>query len=122
MTDNIELAGGARFTHETKTTIEGNTFVHPNFTAGFLPAGVFLTNKFKDDNISPEVTLSWKPQPNLNIYAAYKTGYKSGGASIPVSISPTSTAESLGFGPEKAKGGESGIKGKLLDRRRTVKQ
>jgi outer membrane receptor protein involved in Fe transport len=55
--------------------------------------------------------------PNLNIYAAYKTGYKSGGASIPTTITANLTNESIGFGEEKSRGGELGFKGSILDRR-----
>ena len=68
---------------------------------------MFLTNKFEDTNFSPEVT-SAKPTPDLNIYAAYKTGYKSGGASIPTTITANLTNESIGFGPEESEGGEIG--------------
>ncbi len=119
LTDQIELAGGARYTHEKKTTIEGNTYVDPRVPAAFniMPQGVFLNNRFKDNNVSPEVTLSYKPTRDLNIYAAYKTGYKSGGASIPTTITANLTDDSIGFGPEKSKGVELGIKGSLLDRR-----
>lgn len=117
ITDTIELAGGARFTHETKDTVQGNTYVHPTSINVLLPAGLMLKHNFKDDNISPEVTLSWRPQDDLTIYAAYKTGYKSGGASIPTGMTMSLLETDLGFGPEKAKGGEIGIKGLALDRR-----
>ncbi len=121
LTDQIELAGGARVTHEKKKTSEGNTYVDPRVPGSFniMPQGVFLTNRFKDDNVSPEVTLSYKPTRDLNIYAAYKTGYKSGGASIPTTITANLTDESIGFGAEKSKGFELGMKGSLLDRRLT---
>ena len=78
---------------------------------------MFLTNKFEDTNFSPEVTLSYKPTPDLNIYAAYKTGYKSGGASIPTTITANLTNESIGFGPEESEGGEIGLKGRLFNGR-----
>ncbi len=120
ITPTLELAGGARFTHETKRTREGNTYVHPNFRASFLAPGLVIENNFKDDNISPEVTLTWKPVRDITLYGAYKTGYKSGGASIPTSITPDATSESLAFGPEQSEGGEIGFKGQLFDRRLTV--
>lgn len=117
ITDNVELAGGARYTKEDKTTRQGNLYVDDRVPAAYniKPQGVFLTNKFNDENWSPEVTLSYKPTPNLNIYAAYKTGYKSGGASIPTTITNVLTNESIGFGAEKSRGGELGIKGRLFD-------
>jgi outer membrane receptor protein involved in Fe transport len=121
LASNVELAGGARFTHEAKTTTEGNLYVDPRVPATFniMPQGVFLTNRFKDNNVSPEVTLSYKPTPDLNLYVAYKTGYKSGGASIPTTITANLTDESIGFGPEKSRGGEIGFKGRILDHRLT---
>lgn len=117
--ENVELTGGARFTHESKTTSEGNTYVDARVPAAYniKAQGVFLTNKFSDSTVSPEVTLSYKPTPDLNLYAAYKTGYKSGGASIPTTITATLTNESIGFGPETSRGGEVGFKGRILDRR-----
>src|SRR3546814_14404152 len=51
-----------------------------------------------------------------DVYAAYKTGYKSGGFSAPGNLSITATADSLRVESEKAKGGEFGIKSQLLDR------
>src|SRR3546814_1758178 len=65
---------------------------------------------------SPEVTLSWHPIDDTLVYAAYKTGYKSGGFSVPGNLSITATADSLRVESEKAKGGEFGIKSQLLDR------
>lgn len=117
--DNVELAGGARFTHETKTTREGNTYVDARVPAALniMAQGKFLTNKFSDSTVSPEVTLSYKPTPDLNLYAAYKTGYKSGGASIPTTITANLTDDSIGFGPETSRGGEIGFKGRVADRR-----
>ena len=119
---NLLLTGGARYTHEHKLDTEQNTYennnIVPLFNAvlgfpfnPFLPVGTKIVAPTTDDNVSPEVTLSWHPQPNVNIYAAYKTGYKSGGTSNPTALSSSSTATSLSFKPETAKGGEIGMKG-----------
>ncbi|MDE2620200.1 MAG: TonB-dependent receptor [Sphingomonadales bacterium] len=119
--ERIEVTGGARYTHETKDTREANTYVDPRVPAAFaiLGQGIFLQNRFKDDDISPEVTVAYKPRPDLNLYAAYKTGYKSGGASIPTTITNTLDNNSIGFGPERSRGAELGFKGTLLNRRLT---
>lgn len=121
ITDRIELAGGVRYTDEKKTTRQGNLYADARLPASLnvMPQGIFLTNRFEDTNWSPEATLSYKPTPDLNIYAAYKTGYKSGGASIPTTITANLTDESIGFGPEESEGGEIGFKGRALDGRMT---
>ena len=119
---NLELAGGVRWTRETKRVDLGNTYVHSIF-AGFgivNPAGVRLNGRFKDDNFSPEATLSWHPTPNTTLYGAYKTGYKSGGFSNPSILSAGQTINDLSFQPEKAKGGEIGAKGKFINNRLTL--
>jgi outer membrane receptor protein involved in Fe transport len=69
------------------------------------------------DNWSPEATLTWKPQDNLMVYGAYKTGYKSGGFSnsgINSAFSAT-PQEDLTFDPERPKAFEIGMKSTLLD-------
>ncbi len=119
---NLELAGGVRWTRETKRVEVGNTYVNANIAPiGIVnPANVFLSGRFKDDNFSPEATLSWHPTPNTTLYGAYKTGYKSGGFSNPSILSFGQTINDLSFAPEKAKGGEIGAKGKFVDNRLTL--
>ena len=119
---NLELAGGVRWTRETKSVLVENTYVHSIF-AGFgivNPAGVQLNGRFRDSNFSPEATLTWHPTTRTTLYAAYKTGYKSGGFSNPSILSNGQTIQDLSFNPEKAKGGEIGAKGKFVDNRLTL--
>ena len=119
LTDTVELAGGARWTRETKRTSVGNSYVNQNFAPFGITAdeGLFTTGKFADEQVSPEATISWRATPETTLYAAYKTGYKSGGFSNPSILSAGQTINDLGFAPEKADGGEFGFKGELLDRR-----
>lgn len=121
ITPTLTLSGGARYTHDKKRTVLENVFVNDAFfnLLGFnalQPEGSPIVAPYKDSNVSPEVTLSWHPQPDINVYAAFKTGYKAGGTSIASALA-VNTAEGLSFKPEKAYGGEVGIKGLLLDRR-----
>ena len=122
----LELAGGARYSRVKKRARQGqprfvNQLFDPNFTppsptTGYLlPEGVLLHSRLKEDNWSPEATLTWHPAPNQTLYAAYKTGYKSGGIAVPAIVVIGTTAESLVFHPEKAKGGEIGYKARLLN-------
>lgn len=129
---NLELAGGARWTQTKKDVVEGQ----PDYVHAFL-TGVFANYNFyaniKEHNVSPEATLTWHPSPDQTLYAAFKTGYKSGGISQPALITvPTvlpgqtlaqanaAVEESLKFKPEKARGGEIGYKASLLDHRLQV--
>jgi outer membrane receptor protein involved in Fe transport len=116
----VELAGGVRYTRETKDSQLSNTYVH-SLAAGLLsPVGRILRANFKDTNWSPEATLTWRPSTNLTTYVAYKTGYKSGGFGLSaVLIPPTIGADEIAFSSEKVKGYEIGLKGQLLDRRVT---
>ncbi|WP_169711851.1 TonB-dependent receptor [Henriciella litoralis] len=120
VTDAVEVAGGARWTHEEKKTDIGNIFRRPEL-AIFAPAGFRYTPEFSDDNISPEVTISWKPQDNLTIYGAYKTGYLSGGSSNPATVSNYTSLPDperpFRYKSQTVEGGEIGIKGSFLNGR-----
>lgn len=124
----LTLSGGARFTKESKRLRASNVFVNqsqllaPGRPASsiLLPEGVVVRPRRTDSNVSPEVTLTYKPRQNLMAYVAYRTGYKSGGLSSSSILGPTVTAENMQFEPEKAKGGEIGMKGEFFDRRWTL--
>ncbi len=113
LADNIELAGGVRWTREEKDVTQGNTYVHPLLAAAF-PLTTFA-NTFEDDNYSPEATLTWHPTGDTTLFAAYKTGYKSGGFGLPAILSNATTPEDFSFDSEKAEGFEIGAKGMFFD-------
>lgn len=113
----VELAAGARYTHDTKSLNIENIANNP--AAAFLGINLYPQNQilhapYSDDNVSPEVTLSWHPEPEQTLYAAYKTGYKAGGLSNPDIFVASATPGSVRFGPESSKGGEFGYKADLL--------
>ena len=128
ITDLLELTGGVRYTKEKKHGEVTNDYVNQEqFLAPALPAsaillpqGVTLRPRRTDDNWSPEVSLTYKPNSDLMVYAAYRTGFKSGGISATSVLGATATEENLVFEPEKAKGGEVGMKAQLLDRKLTI--
>lgn len=118
--DNLELAGGARYTHEKKSIEGRNLYLNLLGQAfGLLPVGQTVERSLTFSNWSPEVTLTYKPLPNLMTYVAYKTGFKSGGLSTPATISAIYGADPslLAFDPEKSRGFEAGLKGETADRR-----
>jgi outer membrane receptor protein involved in Fe transport len=118
----LELAGGVRYTHETKDSFFTQPYVTPLIPI-FRPQnsadglGVVTANQVFND-WSPEFTLTWKPTDDVMVYGAYKTNYKSGGFSnggINSALSQNPQAD-FAFGPEKARGFEVGIKSTVLDR------
>ena len=127
---NLELAGGARWSHDTKDTDAVNTFdyldlILPAAYSPFAPGGEHFHPHLSENDVSPEATLTWHPQSGVTLYAAYKEGYLAGGASNPGNLSnydvlcarsPTCTDPSslLVYKPEKASGEEIGAKAILL--------
>jgi iron complex outermembrane recepter protein len=136
ITEQLELSGGIRWTDEKKTATVAFPYVHSALAATVfsIPSGFFAGGlTFKDSNWSPEVTLKYKASDDINIYAAYKTGFKSGG--IDNSALPTgslgglnspdpavraATAAGLIYKSETAKGGEIGVKAQFADRSVTI--
>ncbi|MGK0335858.1 MAG: iron complex outermembrane receptor protein [Candidatus Azotimanducaceae bacterium] len=134
LSDRLELSGGVRWTDEEKSTSVGFPFIHPgialigltNIASGFQSSDV----DFQDDNVSPEVVLSYLLNDDMSIYGAYKTGFKSGGIdnnTLPTgSLVPNlndpdpavreASGDVLRFASEESKGGEIGFRSLLLDR------
>jgi outer membrane receptor protein involved in Fe transport len=131
---DLELAGGARWSHDVKTTDIGNTFNYlslfiPDAFNPFEPAGRIFHSVVSENNVSPEATLTWHPADDFTLYTAFKTGYLAGGSSNPGNVSnydalcaatPGCTDPNLllQFRDETVKGGEVGAKeAGLLDGR-----
>ena len=112
---DVELAGGARYTREIKDSRIENTYVHPALRAALQLKG--YTDNFRDSNVSPEATISWHPLPDTTIYAAYKTGYKSGGLGLSAVLTTPITVDQIDYEAERVKGFEFGAKGEFLDRK-----
>jgi outer membrane receptor protein involved in Fe transport len=120
----VELAGGVRWSREEKRMSQYNSFgVGPFATQNTVFAtsidktpGV-LAGRFVDENVSPELTLTWHPEPNKTVFAAYRTGFKAGGFGLTNPMLVSSTIDSINFESEKAKGFEIGAKGLFLENR-----
>lgn len=105
----VEIAAGGRYSHEEKKLISVvNRAIELVGTQAFLSNG---GNKKTFNNFSPEVSISYRPNSNLNIYANYKRGFLSGG----FNGGSFDAAGDFGYRPQKVKGFEGGIKGSFAD-------
>jgi iron complex outermembrane recepter protein len=139
---NLEISGGGRWTDAHKKSSINQLmqaidqlygpYVVAQMYSSLTPAGTTYNVETRYQNFSPEVTVSWHVQPNLMLYAAYRTGFLAGGIANPGVVTnylvynagvfdPAATAakatNNLTFKPEKAKGFEVGIKGSVFDNR-----
>lgn len=97
VTDQIELTGGLRYTHDKKGLIQG--------TAANARGTV------SSNNLSWLVSASYHVNDDVMVYARATSGYRSGG------FSAGTGAVTPPFKPEKATAYELGFKGDLLDNR-----
>ncbi len=130
LTDAVKVSLGGRYTHEKKDV---RRFFRVNFDAGSgifsplvvanLPYGAIPDAKY--NNFSPAATLAWEASDNINVYARFARGFKSGGfnGETNVFVAPTAGCPSGAtelcnpYRPEKVDSYEVGIKTKLADGR-----
>jgi outer membrane receptor protein involved in Fe transport len=105
----LELAGGARWTKEKRDSYIDTPYVHPLAPASNVVAKSVVDN-FRDDNVSPQATLTWKPTLDLTLYVAYKQGFKSGGYNTSLTFNATTDPSFGQYGSEKAVGQEIGLR------------
>ncbi|OWQ92928.1 TonB-dependent receptor [Sphingopyxis witflariensis] len=113
LTDTIELAGGARWSYEARNSYQSSLPANAAF-AGAFPAGLRLDDRYRETDLSPQVTLRYKPSRDLTFYAAYKEGFKSGGFNISQTLTPAATVAAGEYGAERARGGEVGARAILM--------
>lgn len=118
LADNVELAGGLRYTHEKRDTQHENLYGFGPFNTGSVvfPSSSdqtpgILAGEFEDNNLSPEVTLTYRPTSSLTAWAGYKTGFKSGGFALTSPVQATTTLGDIDFDSETVSGGEFGLRG-----------
>ena len=97
--DRLHLTVGARYTYDDK---HGELFMVNNTARD-------LSFELDSDRFDPMVTLAYDATRDINLYAKYATGYRSGGASSRSLIYRS-------FGPESVKSYELGAKTFLFDR------
>ncbi|MEM9287397.1 MAG: TonB-dependent receptor [Pseudomonadota bacterium] len=124
ITDRLTLSGGIRWTDEEKTSVIDVPFVHGLLSAGpaFIDSGFNSGDiEFDDSQWTPEVAVTYAVTDDINVFASFKTGFKSGGidnsalpsASLLGLANPETRQEvedSIRFDSETAIGGEIGVK------------
>ena len=122
LTDQFSISVGGRYTKDSK---EGTVF-RQNFTgirsprfgnAAAVP-GLIRTNYTNErdfEQFTPRVSLSYEVRPELNLYASYGKGFKSGGFDMRGDALFTPTTVN-GYAPEKIDSYEIGMKGAFLNR------
>ena len=116
----LEFAAGVRYTDQTNEIESFNVYVHPLIAASQLPVGTRITGEKSGDNVSPEATLTWRPNRNLTLYGAYKTGFLAGGYSNPGALARTASINTLSFSEETVTGQEIGLKSQWFGGRLTA--
>lgn len=125
---DFELSAGARYSYEQREsyqrTLPGNPTLQVEIAPGVFfptfPGGIEINDKFTDSDISPQVSLRYKPSRDLTFYAAYKQGFKTGGfnlsqsLALPALFNPAAFEEQGRYTSESAKGGEFGVRALLL--------
>lgn len=114
LTDTLELAGGARWSYESRNSYQTSLPAHLAF-AGSFPSGIHLEDRYRETDLSPQVTLRYKPSRDLTFYGAYKEGFKSGGFNISQTLTPASSVAAGEYGAERARGGEVGARASLMN-------
>ncbi|MFW2830330.1 TonB-dependent receptor [Sphingomonas sp. ID0503] len=110
ITSTLNFTAGARYTEDRKRADLGGTTTDAR---PLVPAPFLQRNPEKKfTSFDPRFTLAWQPTRDLNFYASYGTGFKSGG----YQYTPLSAAQAaLVFDPEEIKAYEVGVKSVFLD-------
>ncbi|WP_097093585.1 TonB-dependent receptor [Novosphingobium sp. Chol11] len=107
--EGLYLTGGLRWSRDERKATLDQTIVPATGSPTVLPRGAG-DNHFS--NISPSLVIGYNANANLNIYAKYARGYKTGGYNIRAS---SIARFNEGFGPETLDSFELGIKSSWLD-------
>lgn len=122
VTDQFKVSAGLRYTRDEKT----GTVFRRNYTgirsprfgnAAAIPGLIRsdYTNSRDFEKLTPRVSVSYQPNADLNLYASYGKGFKSGGFDMRGDAILTPTTVN-GYNPETIDSYEVGMKGAFLDR------
>lgn len=122
VSDQFKISAGLRYTRDEKTgTVFRRNYTgirSPRFGNAAAVPGLIrsdYTNSRDFEKLTPRISLSYQPNADLNIYASYGKGYKSGGFDMRGDAILTPTTVN-GYEPETIDSYELGMKGAFLDR------
>lgn len=105
--DTVFLSAGGRYTDEKKDLRVVN--------GGVNIEDVFSRKSIRSKKFSPEVSASWRPSRDTNVFLTYKKGTKSGGFNLSALLPPNFVGNDIGFDDENAEGFEGGVKSLVMD-------
>lgn len=107
----FDITVGGRYTRDDKRAIQFGTNTRPGVPLVAVPFTV--DNSAQYTSFDPRFVLTYKITPDINVYASYSTGFKSGGFQfVPFSASQANVL----FQPEDIKTYEIGFKSEFLNR------
>jgi len=130
LTDALKLSLGGRYTHERKdirrylrVNVDAANNIFTPFVVANIPYGGVPDAKY--NNFSPAATLAYEINPDVNVYARFARGFKSGGFNgetnvffdpgAPAGCPIGATELCVPYKAEKVDSYEIGLKSKLLD-------
>lgn len=113
-TEQFEVTLGGRYSKDKKRARQTGATTD---ALPIIPAAFDVTNRAEYSSFDPRVVATYKFTPDVNVYASYSTGFKSGGFQyVPFNAASANTL----FDPEDIKTYEVGLKSDWLDRRLRV--
>ena len=109
LADQFEISAGGRYSDEKKRLAVFDK-VSQSFVQDQLATDTVRQKKF-----SPEITASYRPDQQTNIFVTYKKGAKSGGFNLGTLFPPPFTGKDRSYQDESAEGFEGGIKTVFAD-------
>ena len=113
-TDALTLTMGLRYTRERRTNESAQiaTDGYRGPAVGFILPPTGAAASFSAS--TPTFSVNYQLSPDVNVYARFAKGFKSGGFSAEV---PTVAGVTIPYGPEKSTTYEAGVKSMFLDQR-----
>ena len=110
--EKFDITAGGRYTRDEKRAIQQGLNTRPGVPLIAVPFAV--DNSAKYESFDPRIVATYKFSPDVNVYASYSTGFKSGGFQyVPFAASQANVL----FKPEDIKTYEIGVKSEFLDRK-----
>lgn len=106
LAERLTLNLGGRVTHDRLKLRDYSSFGSPVFGLGRVDG---FDDAQSATSFDPSVALTFAARPDLNLYARYARGYKSGGWNVDF-LSAAQFANRIRFQPEKVDSGEIGAK------------